>query len=219
MVLFTTINIIRFLVKELVVKNIKEICEKVKEINKLITEVNRLSQKDLYRNYKWREFVNGDNISNIDKSYELELDSNTGDDFSNTRTDRGEDKSSNGVKIYKKNNIININSCRFEFDKINDEYKVDKMFGVEAYSFGFFMNNVLIFSVYCNDEISVNHINEILKNKVYEKKKYFVKCNEKKIRAGRDSVVLSGEEILNCPNIIIIDGCGQVVEKIEDIKL
>jgi hypothetical protein len=191
--------------------------EMVSKINSVVANINDLNYefgqgKDLFRNYKFREFVTANNIQqSCDSSYELLLEKNTGFDFKNSRTDYGEDKSSNNVTLYKvkKNSIpslgkLNLSKVKFEFDKINDEKKVEKLFDVNSYSFGFFMNNTLQFNAYANCSESVNHINSILKERVAEKLVYFNECKENNKRIARDSILLTGHEVVSCPSIVLI---------------
>lgn len=204
--------------------------EIVFKINEVIDSVNYLNKefgrgKDLFRNYKWREFVNADNIQQkVDSSYELLLDKNTGFDFKNSRTDCGEDKSSNRVTRYKlKKNAfnqqsnINITAVKFEFDKINDHKKVESMFDVNSYSFGFFEENKLVFSAYANCDVSVKHINSILEERVAEKILYFKECEEKGIRIARDSVIITGNEVVSCPEIVLISSRGEAVDNFSSL--
>lgn len=202
--------------------------EVVEKINSVVSDINDLNYefgqgKDLFRNYKYREFITANNIQqSVDSSYELLLDKNTGFDFKNSRTDFGEDKSSNRVTRYKvkKNSVdqmgqLNLNGVKFEFDKINDEKKVETLFTVDSYSFGFFMNNNLQFNAYANCSESVNHINSILKERVEEKLIYFNECKESDKRIARDSIVISGNEVVSCPSIVLISSEGV---KIEDFR-
>lgn len=189
------------------------------KINEMINFVNKEAKKDLYRNYKWREFIQEFNIKKYDNTYQLNLEKNTGHDFKNFRTLNGEEKSSNNVKLNKKTGLYNINSCKFEFDKINDDYKIEKMFEVEAYSFGCFFNNNLLFSAYANDVHSVNEINKLLKIKVTKKQEYFKKCKLLNKRPARDSITISGKELLSISNLIWLDNNGKVINIYDFIKV
>ncbi len=170
-----------------------------------------------FDNYHYRDLLVYKNISKIDGSYLPNTNSRGGYDFHNSRTDKGECKTS---KIYKSSiakyqNQYLTNACCLEFDKQTDKKRQIETLEYGAFSFGLIdaQTEKIVFTLYLNNETAVNEFRQIIINK---QNKFDEFCESNKFihkRVYRDAIRFSVRDIININSIVIQDENAAVINK------
>lgn len=187
----------------------------LKALLKQMSEFKSIYKIDPFRNQKYREILISDILKNHDETYELKSDKV---DFITSKIKNGEAKSCKAKLL--KNGLFSLSGSVFEFDKQNDPIRRENTLKYDGFSFGIFNGNdesEILGLIFINDEQGVSFINSLIQkkqNEFIQKMEVFKKENK---QVSRDSIQIHVKEILDCPNILLFNEEGLLIN-LETLK-